>query len=315
MPKAKPFKSVEDDLERYNLKERLLQTDRAAKVLRAALKSKSYKRQLRPLKVHDPQQRLRNLQELMKVGMKKSFPSVYRGLLDAHDEFVRTSMVTDLLLRLLNSNFSPAEMKNLSKFITELSLHRLPTKWSGFKFKNPKNKIRDFSAMQHPTSKGTGIWDRNIGGGSSAHTALDEARFKVAIDAINSFVLKDANGVIQLKPGTTIERIANELLVKVGTFTFNRFTAPASADNLDADATKAEKLRQTQAREYWKDRLEQLGAKRYQPPPGIVIPRLNLPTRDWRPDLMAEGEISPRRGPVITFKKMDAIMGVEVAGV
>ena len=85
------------------------------------------------------------------------------------------------------------------------------------------------------------------------------------------------------------------------------FTAPALAGNVDATATTKLKTAQTKAREFVKDQLESLGAERYVPPLGVVIPKLNLLDRDFRPDLVPPGQISPRRGSVVNQPEAESL--------
>jgi hypothetical protein len=290
-------------LKRYSRTERRGETSLAVRTFRSAVRRQSGGRVLeskRVLKAHDPKSKISKLDDYMKPGMKKTFPVVYRGIWDAQDEIVRTSLVTDLLVELDKAGLSKAEMSRLKGAIEGFSSVRFPTRWSGFKLKGGST-IGGFEAMQHPTSSGKGIWVPSGVGGSKAHTAFDEARVKVALDAITSFVVKDKNGVVTLASGVAVDDIAKAALVKAGSFTLRYFTAPALAGNVDATANKTVKEKQTQAREFMKDQLESMGAPRYVPPTGIVIPKLNLPDRNWDPDLLQPGEISPRRGPQISL--------------
>lgn len=282
---------------RYKSNERLDLTRRAARTIRAALVKPGTKvnKPTYSFKAHDPQGRIVKLEVYMVKDMKKSFPDVYRGLWPKQDEFIRTSFVTDLLQELFKTKLTAQELTRLKTVVDRLSSVRFPTRWSGFKLKGGST-IGGHSEMQHPTSPGTGIWIPSISGFSKAHTELDEARVKVAIDAINSFIQKDVGGSITLKPGATLEDIVKKVLVDVGTFTLSNFTAPAMAANVDATATLKVKTAQTQAREFVKDQMELLGAKRAKPSVLLNLGQLN---QEYRPDLLQPGQISPRRGSLV----------------
>lgn len=288
--------------ERYTPRQRATQTEKSARVVHALLKktvSKVVPVQ-NTLKAHDPNKAIAKLELQMNPGMKGKFDDFFRGLWEAQDEFVRTSYVRDLLIQLDKRNLSNVEMARLKNIVDDFSSVRFPTRWSGFKLKDG-NTINSQVEMQHPTAKNTGIWVPAIHGFSGPHTKQDEARVKVALDTINRFVQKDANGVVTLKPGVTAEQVVRSVLIAVGTFTLNYFTAPARAGNVEATASDAVKDAQTQAREFVKDQLEAIGAKRHVPAAGsVLIPKLNLPARDFRPDLLDEGEISPRRGAPVS---------------
>nr|WP_057927683.1 hypothetical protein [Burkholderia ambifaria] len=300
-------------LKRYSAKERVAKTALAIRTVRSAIKkpgSGSILSKTRVLKAHDPKRKIAKLEDYMKAGMKKTFPVVYRGIWDAQDEIVRTSLITDLLVGLEKAGLSKGEMARLKTAIDGFSSIRLPTRWSGFKLKGG-DTVLGFSEMQHPTSAGKGIWIPSKSSFSKAHTALDEARVKAALDAINTFVVKDKNGAVTLASGVAIEDIVKAALIAAGTFTLNYFTAPALASNVDATASGKVKKAQTQAREFMKDQLESIGAKRATGSTSIVIPKLNLPTREWKPDALNPGEVSPRRGSPISLSVAELSWAVE----
>jgi hypothetical protein len=261
----------------------------------------------RILKIHDPKSKLSQAQieKYLKASTdtKKEFPRVYRDAWSEQDEFVRTSFVRDLLLELQKQNLNPTEVSNLRVALDAFSNLRFPTRWSGFKLKDG-NTIFGHTTMQHPTSLGTGIWDPTVSSFSKAHTDMDEARIKFVIDAIAPLVQSDAGGVYTFKPTVTLEEVVRTTVIAAGTFTLKYFTLPALADNVDATATLAVKQAQNIAREYVKDTLELMGAKRYAPPLGVVIPKLNLPERPVTPDLVPDGMLSPRRWGTTVTKTM-----------
>lgn len=286
-------------IQKYAKNERVKRQGEISLAVKQALKKPVPKRVIKPdriLKLHDPKGEIQRLEKHMTPGMKKPFKRTYRAIWDAQDEIVRTSFVTDLLVNLEKAKLPKVELDKLKSIVDAFSNVRFPTRWSGFKLKNG-DRIGEFTEMQHPTAKGAGMWNPAISGFTKAHGALDEARVKVAIDAAMAFVKVDASGNVTLKPNATGEAIAKAIIVAAGTFTLRAFTAPATADNVDPTGLSAVRIAQTKSREFLKDQLRSLGATEAALPP--TIPKLNLPQRDFRPDLLQPGEVSPRRYPAI----------------
>ena len=283
--------------------ERARRTRKATEVVRKALAkgglTTTLKERTRTTIYHNAQRaKLRPIVRDMAAGAGARFRRRYRDLWAAQDEFARTSFVEQLRTRLGSLSLSAAEWDSLEDTIASLSAFRFPTRWSGFKFKSGSGwNIGGNTEMQHPTSPSTGIWVPSVHGFSGPHSALDNARIDAVVDAVNALATHTGTATV-LKPGVTLDDVARTIVVTSGTFTFRLFTAPAEADNVAATGSAKVKRAQTRTREFMKDRLVDLGAKRASLP--ISIPKLNLPEREWRPDLIQPGEISPRRGTVVT---------------
>lgn len=293
------------------LKELDARTKMVADVLKSTLSAKGTSidmTSVRLIKLHDTGTRIPRLIAMKSTDLtgKKAAETVdrvYRVAWDAMDEFVRTSFVRNLIIGIAPGDLAKPQAQIFEDVVRTLSAFRMPTNMSGFNF-NDGTQIAGFSTMQHPTSPGTGMWLKSTTGHGGAHNHLDAARITEIQDKVMAhFNQNTKTKAYSPKPGVTLQDVVNTMVVTGGTFTFSRFTMPAMASNVTthASVTDAEKEVQTLIREYMKDQLELMGAKRSTAvratatPPKVPKLNLDLLKRPAAPELLNPGEISPRR--------------------
>jgi len=315
---SSPMKGVR--LPVYSRRERLWRTDALGSSVRTLVGAKGAKVDLTRspfIKKHDPKRILRKMVKLGLVDLSR--PKVaskiddwYRAAWGAQDEFVRTSFVRDMLTKIAPGDLTAAVQKPFADALQSISAYRFPTRWSGFHFTDG-TEIAGFSVMQHPTSATGGIWLTKLTGSGTAHNHLDEARLAEVLDAVlaKHFDYDAMSKTWVPKVGALLQDIVSTLIVSAGTFTFRNFTLPATASNMTTEkvVSAAEKLKQLKAREFMKDQLVAQGAVRSTKVRATVPPlKLNAIDRPAAPELLNPGEVSPRRGPIVTFAEIEPLM-------
>ena len=183
VPGAAPVSMKSKRLPTYRRDELDLRIKRTASAITDVTKRKSAKIDLTRsgfISAHDSRKRLRKLLALKKTDMsdkkiKDKIDDTYRATWDAQDEFVRTSLIRDLVMLIAPGDLPTAEAALFESLLKTLSGFRFPTRYSGFNFSDGTT-VGGFSIMQHPTSPGTGIWLTDLKGHSGAHNHLDSAR-------------------------------------------------------------------------------------------------------------------------------------------